>query len=810
MATKTSAYIQRLRSAMHLQRGDSSESDGHLLGCFVVSRDEAIFAALVQRHGPMVWGVCRRLLKHHDAEDAFQAAFLVLFRKAASIRRRELLANWLYGVAHQTALQARRAATRRNAREIQVGIMADQVAAEPDHSQELHLLLDRELSCLPARYRTVIVLCDLEGKTRKDAARQLVVPEGTVAGWLTRGRAMLAKRLREHGLAISGGALAVALTEKTTSAGVPTSVVAVTVNAVALASAGKAMAPGALPLRVAALAEGVLKTMLLKKLRIACALLVGIITLGGAGLVYHARASERPQERRANERRPEHEADESAGGDQTPDAQDARNKARHLFVAAPVPVPQPPDNTPSFDALRQASAVLDNAKENTFEVSRLWCKVANHHRKLEDPKGAVAALKKAELVVEKLEVGQSNEWRPIGEGYGGLGDPKAVKEIAAMGGDAQKVKLSTWNVIHQEAAFAAAEAAHIREAEQIADELTDAETKAWVKGWIRPKAIIIRAKSGDTAGALKAVDDLPTAEEKVLALVGRELLGLGFDDTPSPLYAEGGITEVQLAVGDQKGAKETALKAMALLPDVEQKRRALATVTVVRMLSRMDDVTSAGKALEKLPAADPATVGKAPDRPRVLAELKAKSYLAAAKVRDGEDEAAEGLVGGFALPEDQAYILQFVAVAQARAGRKEASTANFERAIVLVGANPNPGSSLHCIAAAQALAGDFAAAAKTAANGAGWITWSSVAYFQAEGGDYKGAKKIADTHIGRDSRWQYGELCGGIAKSQARAGQVAAVKEWAENEDDQLFKAYILVGLAEGLYRDGGKVRQPK
>jgi RNA polymerase sigma factor (sigma-70 family) len=331
MATRTNAFIQRLRTAMHLHRGGTSESDGHLLRCFVASRDETVFAALVQRHGPMVWGVCRRLLNHHDAEDAFQAAFLVLFRKAASIRRRELLANWLYGVAHQTALQARRAAARRSARESQVGIMADQVAAKPDQSHELHLLLDQELSCLPARYRAVIVLCDLEGKTRKEAARQLVVPEGTVAGWLSRGRSMLAKRLRRQGLAISGGALALALTPKATSAGVPTSVVTVTIKAVALASAGQAGAPGAISLHVTALAEGVLKTMLLKKLQIACALLVGIVTLGtGAGLAYHAPASERPQEQRAAERPEEQKADNR--GDQAPNAQEARKKAHHDLV----------------------------------------------------------------------------------------------------------------------------------------------------------------------------------------------------------------------------------------------------------------------------------------------------------------------------------------------------------------------------------------------------------------------------------------------------------------------------------------------
>src|SRR5262245_10902551 len=103
----TTNVIEQLRRAALLRDGAGLD-DNELLGCFVERRDEAALAALVRRHGPMVWGVCRRLLSHHDAEDAFQAAFLVLVRKAASIVRREMVGNWLYGVAHQTALQDRR------------------------------------------------------------------------------------------------------------------------------------------------------------------------------------------------------------------------------------------------------------------------------------------------------------------------------------------------------------------------------------------------------------------------------------------------------------------------------------------------------------------------------------------------------------------------------------------------------------------------------------------------------------------------------------------------------------------------------
>ena len=251
--------------------------DGELLGRYVDRRDEAALAALVNRHGPMVWGVCRRHLSHHDAEDAFQATFIVLVRKAASIAQREAVGNWLYGVAHQTALQARRSAARRRAREVQVTEMPDAEAPQEQRA-DLQPFLDEELSRLPDHYRTVIVLSDLEGRTRKEVAAQLGCPEGTVASRLVRARSMLAKRLTQRGVALSGGALAVVLSQSTGSAGVPAAVVSSTIKAASLCAAGQA----AIPVKVAALAEGVMKAMLFNKLKaaIAVVLMLGFVATG--------------------------------------------------------------------------------------------------------------------------------------------------------------------------------------------------------------------------------------------------------------------------------------------------------------------------------------------------------------------------------------------------------------------------------------------------------------------------------------------------------------------------------------------------
>jgi RNA polymerase sigma factor (sigma-70 family) len=277
--------LQQLRGT--LLPGCVELTDGQLLERFINHRDDAAFAALLRRHGPMVWGVCRRTLhRHHDAEDAFQATFLVLARRAASVVPREAVGKWLHGVAYQTARKARAAAARRQARESPVTAL-DGVAAKGPHVLEtLPSALDRELSLLPEKYRVAIVLCDLEGRTRKEVARHLGVPEGTLSGWLTRGRALLARRLARHGLAVSLASLAIALAPSTSLSDVPRSLVAATVNAVSRLAVGGA-APGVISAKVAALTNGVLRAMLLQKIKVVTVLLLAVVFVTGGLFTYH-------------------------------------------------------------------------------------------------------------------------------------------------------------------------------------------------------------------------------------------------------------------------------------------------------------------------------------------------------------------------------------------------------------------------------------------------------------------------------------------------------------------------------------------
>jgi RNA polymerase sigma factor (sigma-70 family) len=274
-----------------LRRQEAAEtSDADLLKRYVGQGDEPAFEALVHRHGPMVLGVCHRILANpHDAEDAFQATFLVLVSKAATLRSPSTLGNWLYGVACRTAQHARQATLKRRAKE---AAMPTRTEGPDDTWADLLPLLDQELERLPEKYRAALVLCALQGKTRKEAAGLLRCAEGTVASRLSRGMALLARRLARHVPTVTAGTVAVVLSEWAT-ASVPDSMVSATIRTAGLFAAG-ASATGAISVSVAALTEGVLKTMLLSKLQsTACVVLVlGLLALG-TGMVAWGRGAEK-------------------------------------------------------------------------------------------------------------------------------------------------------------------------------------------------------------------------------------------------------------------------------------------------------------------------------------------------------------------------------------------------------------------------------------------------------------------------------------------------------------------------------------
>jgi RNA polymerase sigma factor (sigma-70 family) len=260
---------------------DQQPADRQLLERFALHRDEAAFAALLGRHGPMVLGVCRGILGDaHAAEDAFQATFLVLARNAGSIHRRDSVGGWLYQVARRAALRARAGAARRQLLEKRAEPMP---SADPwlDLSlRELREAVHEELGRLPERYRAPLVLCYLEGKTKEEAARLLDWSPGAVKGRLERGRKQLRTRLTRRGLALPAGVFASLLAHDLALAQVPAGLVASTVKAALAVVGGQGLI--SVSAEVAALVQGVTRSMALK-FKIVTALVLVVFGMAGVG-----------------------------------------------------------------------------------------------------------------------------------------------------------------------------------------------------------------------------------------------------------------------------------------------------------------------------------------------------------------------------------------------------------------------------------------------------------------------------------------------------------------------------------------------
>ena len=268
-----------------LAEGVSDRTDGQLLGAFLADRDADAFAGLVRRHGPMVLGVCRRVIGDlSTADDAFQAVFLVLARRAAAIVPREQVGNWLYGVSYRTAIKARAVLARRRSREKQVEVMPEPPVSSPELWSDLQPVIDEELARLPDKLRLPVVLCDLEGRPQREVARHLKVAPATLATRLATARRMLAKRLTQRGVTLSGGALAGLLTAHGTVAAVSHTL------AYGLAQAAEAVACGSIASSFVSphaiqLSEGVIRMMLLTKLKtVAVAVVTVAILTGGFSL----------------------------------------------------------------------------------------------------------------------------------------------------------------------------------------------------------------------------------------------------------------------------------------------------------------------------------------------------------------------------------------------------------------------------------------------------------------------------------------------------------------------------------------------
>jgi RNA polymerase sigma factor (sigma-70 family) len=283
----------QIGSVMHYLRGlfrtpAGSPTDQDLLHAFAARRDEAAFAVLMERHGPLVWSVCRRLLGHEqDAEDAFQATFLILARKAGSVAWRADAGNWLYAVALRVAREARARAGRRRRLEREV-VMAAPAEPNEEPDREACGIVVEEVQRLPEKYRLPVVLCYLQGKTYGEAAQLLGWPEGTVSGRLGRARELLRRRLLRRGLGLPAGGVATLLATTAVRAAVPAALAQATLRAAAMFAAAEGT-----PSAPAILAEEVLRAMFQSKLKIGATLLLTLAVIG-TGLTVLVRGGGEP------------------------------------------------------------------------------------------------------------------------------------------------------------------------------------------------------------------------------------------------------------------------------------------------------------------------------------------------------------------------------------------------------------------------------------------------------------------------------------------------------------------------------------
>ncbi|WP_339910031.1 sigma-70 family RNA polymerase sigma factor [Symmachiella dynata] len=271
-------------------------TDQQLLQRFLKNQDEAAFETLTMRHGPMVLGVCQRVLGNtHDAEDAFQATFLVLARRARSIVKQNSLGSWLYGVAHRTAMKLH---TRNKSwsTKKELAMKSEYVSGESASPWlELAPIIDEEVMHLAAKYRSAIVQCVLLGKSRAEAAQELGVPEGTLSSRLARGRETLVKRLKSRGITASLTTATLVFSEQIATAAVPPALSASTMQSAIAIASGNTLASAAGSPAIAQLSNVVIKSMFLTQIKTAVCLVAAICLIAGSTLLtiqHHSHAAQ--------------------------------------------------------------------------------------------------------------------------------------------------------------------------------------------------------------------------------------------------------------------------------------------------------------------------------------------------------------------------------------------------------------------------------------------------------------------------------------------------------------------------------------
>jgi RNA polymerase sigma factor (sigma-70 family) len=762
----TGAVRKELR-ALYTVGAVGGLTDGHLLERFADRRDEAAFEALVDRHGPMVLRVCRGLLADpHDVEDAFQATFLVLVRRAGSVSKADSVASWLFGVARRVAARARVDAARRRRHERIAAVPESSTPGEgapPDPGPALH----DEVARLPGRYREAVVLCYLEGYTCEEAARRLGRPVGTVKARLSRARGRLRDRLACRGIGPTAGA-----TFGATAAGAPPAVPAGLLRATTEA-ATRLGGPGAAA--AVALTRGVLRSMLLTKMKLAAAVALAI-GAAAAGTVVIAQG---------------------------------QPKAGAPSGAASAPPADAGAEDPSRDAIRDALSAAD-AITDPHAKSRALVRLGkiqagagdlaaarDTFRRAHQAAGLVAAeaLRRVDLAFVAGARARAGETGPARATFDEL--TRSARGLDPLG----RERLLVVVAVNQDLAGFQVEA---RESVKAARAALDQAPASPDRDVALYSLAALQARWGDFDGALAAAEILRDRKSPYLAYCLQSIAG----------YCEG---------ADRATARRVAARVLGLSGACEYQRSGVHQ-QVAAAMARAGDIPGA---LATARAIDQAGLGPL-DRPTVTIP-PALAVIATEQAKAGDRGAAgatlrEAIELVRKLPEGDGPAGLFRQVAEAAAAVGDLDLAR--EAVAAIDNETDKAPALVAIARAQAKSGDKAAALETlreAGTSVGGIrarrffsnddparnkedALRQIATAQAEAGDVAGALLMADAVGDEGAR---AELLGEVARIQARAG--AAALAWASRLRSPEARASALAGVAEGsAARRAGRHRAVK
>jgi RNA polymerase sigma factor (sigma-70 family) len=796
--------------------------DGVLLERFVSARDEAAFEVLVARHGPMVLRVCRAALADPDeADDAFQAVFLILVRRAASIRSRGSLASWLFGVASRVSARARVDAGRRRRHEREAGARRPAAApadvdARPDPAPVLH----EELARLPDRYREAIVLCYFEGHTCDAVARRLRRPVGTIKARLCRARGMLRQRLIRRGVTLPAGLLATGIATEAsatvvpaTLAPVPAALSRMTVAVACRTAAGAAAASA----RVSLLAKGVLKAMFLRKLTLAAVLSIPAVLVAGTVLIAHGSPGPRDE--------PGPKADARVG--QTP--ADPVNRQ---------PVGKIGGDDPASVALRDAlpaAATTADPYYFTFALIRL----AKARNASGDREGTLAAFRLADQVAGTVKDQHLRRLAMMRTAVarGRLGDTEPARatlghfarEADGLGPEARYNLMSMVIDFLYQAGFKAEAAASLKAELAVVDAIADERLR---DGGIH-RFLYSQITMGDYDGPLRQAERYTGQRSNYRAsLIGITMRYRSLATDPPPprkaveralelsrevtypyprAMAEAQIAPALARSGDIEGAlrlaREIGKDDSGPFREGIRAEIPAAMAEIARIQARAGDLDGARKTLREA-WAHARTVTQ---RDTVLFERIRRIGEAAAEI--GDVEAAR--MAADEIDDDameKALALVALARAKVRAGDAKGARATLGDALThargigprahFINDNPvaNGDRVFREVALAQAEAGDAKGALATAAS-RGTDAWKSetlaaIAPIRARQGDVPGALATARS-IPEAAR--AGEAYCEIASVQARTEGAEAALAWAARLEPPAARAYALIGITEGV-----------